>query len=249
MMSRCYNTKDKDYPSVGGAGVQVYPLWHKFEVFLVCLGERPDNTYLSRKDPRGNFTPENVWWKPKVSSRENRLYTIWRGVKRRANPDTQARNYRDKEVDMDPRWEDFFVFQKDMGEPPTDEHSIERIDNSLGYWPANCVWALPAQQQNNQDRNFWLEVGGERMTLSQWAEATGVPVALLTNRVAHLFDPPAPRKQRVIQKSAEGMFITEFLSAQDAAEKTGLRKATIQKCLSGGNATAGGFCWEYSKEQ
>ena len=40
-------------------------------------------------------------------------------------------------------------FAKDMGEKPTPYHTLDRIDNDLGYSPGNCKWSTPLEQSNN----------------------------------------------------------------------------------------------------
>ena len=47
-------------------------------------------------------------------------------------------------------WKDFSNFRKDMGERPSKEYTLDRIDNSKGYFPSNCRWADKCTQATNK---------------------------------------------------------------------------------------------------
>lgn len=81
---------------------------------------------------------------------DKRAFDSW--VKMRARVDGRVdieHRERYHGVDMDPRWDDFPAFFADMGERPWG-CTLDRIDNSKGYWPGNCRWATPKQQAANR---------------------------------------------------------------------------------------------------
>jgi hypothetical protein len=59
-------------------------------------------------------------------------------------------------ITIDQRWlgqNGFENFLKDMGKRPSLKHSLDRINNELGYAPENCRWATYAQQAVNRSNN------------------------------------------------------------------------------------------------
>lgn len=63
MIARCYNTAHEAYPNYGGRGIEVHRRWREsFAAFLEDMGERPYGKTLDRKDPNGNYEPDNCQW-------------------------------------------------------------------------------------------------------------------------------------------------------------------------------------------
>lgn len=82
--------------------------------------------------------------------------------------------YGGRGIEICERWrEDYRAFLEDVGRRPSPRHSIDRIDNNKSYYKENCAWRTPEEQLNNKSDNHWLEINGERRTISQWAKHVG----------------------------------------------------------------------------
>lgn len=68
------------------------------------------------------------------------------------------------------RWLSFEKFFADMGQRPSVDHSIERIDGTKGYYPENCRWATRVEQARNRSSNHLVEIDGEVKCVTEWAE-------------------------------------------------------------------------------
>ena len=66
--------------------------------------------------------------------------------------------------------------------------TLDRIDNNKGYSPDNCRWATMKEQSNNRRNNAHLVFRGERKTVTQWAEDTGISRNTLYKRLSNGWD-------------------------------------------------------------
>ncbi len=113
-------------------------------------------------------------------------YNSWREVKSRCyNPnDTGYHWYGGRGIGMCVRWhESFQEFLSDMGEKPSPEHSIERIDNDGDYEPSNCRWATTLEQGQNTRKTRLLTCNGETHGLREWARRLGVVHRTIARRL------------------------------------------------------------------
>lgn len=101
-----------------------------------------------------------------------REFEIWCSMKDRCDNENYHRfhDYGGRGIKVCERWKDSFTnFLEDMGRRPSDDHSIERIDNNGNYEPSNCIWGTTKIQARNHRRNVYFEHNGERMILTDWA--------------------------------------------------------------------------------
>lgn len=60
-------------------------------------------------------------------------------------------NYGGRGISICDRWRNSFEeFYKDMGDPPTIKHELDRINNDGNYEPGNCRWTTHTQQMKNR---------------------------------------------------------------------------------------------------
>jgi len=72
MRRRCLSEKASNYKYYGGLGIEICERWKKYENFLADMGERPEGKTLDRKDPYGNYTPDNCRWADAETQRANK---------------------------------------------------------------------------------------------------------------------------------------------------------------------------------
>lgn len=115
-----------------------------------------------------------------------KTYTAWQAMKRRCHTDYDARSehYQRRGITVCDEWiNSFETFLADMGNPPTKDHSIDRIDNDGGYCKSNCRWATATEQANNKTSNRKLTVNGTTKNLCQWANISGIDAPTIRRRI------------------------------------------------------------------
>lgn len=112
-------------------------------------------------------------------------YRIWLGMTQRCIQPKRKDypKYGGSGITICERWMKYENFLEDMGRRPSKDHSLERIDNSLGYFPENCKWATRFEQTRNRSSNRWLELNGVRMVITDWARSKGIHPGTLRHRL------------------------------------------------------------------
>ena len=118
-------------------------------------------------------------------------YYIWIAMKDRClNSNNKSyKRYGGRGITVCDKWKNSYAaFLKDMGNKPTPNHSIERVDNFKGYSPDNCIWATDKQQMNNTRVNRILTYKGESLTVAQWSDKLGIKQVTLNMRLFRGWD-------------------------------------------------------------
>jgi hypothetical protein len=119
-------------------------------------------------------------------TKASKVYSAWRSMKQRCSNQKNAfyKNYGGRGIKICERWKvSFENFFSDMGNPPSNDYSLDRIDVNGDYTPSNCRWATNEQQQNNKSNNVSIKFRGVEKTLAEWADSTGISYSALWHRV------------------------------------------------------------------
>lgn len=115
-----------------------------------------------------------------------KVYKTWRGIKTRCtNPNFRLFSYYGgRGIKVCERWQTFDNFLADMGEPPTDQHSIDRMDANGNYCPENCRWATDAEQGWNKRSTRFVDIGGILKPMAVWIREYGIGHGTVYKRMA-----------------------------------------------------------------
>lgn len=117
---------------------------------------------------------------------KSHAYNTWVGMKQRCynknNPSYP--DYGQRGIIVCDEWiNSFETFILDMGKKPSINHSIERVNNNLGYSKNNCIWATRKVQNSNKRSSLYFTYNGKTQTLNDWSEETEIKVDTLWMRI------------------------------------------------------------------
>lgn len=121
---------------------------------------------------------------------KTRIYHEWSSMRGRCKPSSQDANiYHDRGITVCKEWNSDFCAFYDwaMRNGYSDDLSIDRIDNDLGYCPSNCRWVTIEEQQSNKTNNLKVEYGGKEYCLRTLCAIIGFPYKTAYRRYKKMF--------------------------------------------------------------
>lgn len=100
----------------------------------------------------------------------------------------EYKDYAGRGITVCDSWLTFENFYNDM-KPFPDDLTLDRIDNSKGYYKENCRWATSKQQTRNTRKNLYITIDGVTNCLSAWAEISGIKYSTLLRRIKAGWEP------------------------------------------------------------
>lgn len=121
---------------------------------------------------RGGRHPDRPTDAKYARTSRNYLYSAWlKMIQRCTDPKHDAWEwYGGRGIFVCPKWlNSFELFVDDIGDRPSDRHSLDRRNNQMGYSPENCRWATAKEQAANRrarakERQNIIRVDGLSLT-------------------------------------------------------------------------------------
>lgn len=122
----------------------------------------------------------------KHKMKETRLYRIWTNMRARCRfPSVPCYgSYGGRGVTVCEEWQhDFLAFHSwAMANGYADDLTLDRKDTNGPYRPDNCRWVSRKAQANNLRKNVVLDINGEKHTMAEWADISGIKYTTIYQR-------------------------------------------------------------------
>lgn len=139
---------------------------------------------------RGNsITDRNGEKNPnyKHGLRNTKLFRIWSNMKNRCtNPNCEHFDrYGGRGITICDEWQKNFIafYEWSISNGYSDNLTLDRKNNDKGYSPDNCRWVTSKTQANNTSRCKFITIDGERKTMREWCDITGVNYNTARDRI------------------------------------------------------------------
>jgi len=137
----------------------------------------------------------------------SKIYNVWHDIVQRCNNKNNCnyKYYGGRGVSVCDRWLKFENFLEDMGEPPTNKHEIDRIENDLGYHKENCRWATRKNNNRNKSNNRLIHFQNKDWCFAELAEVYNI----CPNTLRHRLNKGLSIEQSILMNSQQGKRLKE----------------------------------------
>lgn len=168
--------------------------------------------------------------------KRGKAYGAWRHMQRRCydKSDPGYKNYGERGISVCSQWlASFQSFYDHIGPPPTQKHTIDRIDNNGNYEPGNVRWATRHEQAANTRQSKTVEINGELMTTKAWCRRLGIAYGVVKERMRRgMSRKDALTAPRELKKYIEIGGIRKKLA--EWMEQLGVTRKTLDERLKSG---------------
>ena len=108
---------------------------------------------------------------------DTKEYQSWKSMKGRCNrkTDKSYNRYGGRGIKVCDEWiNSFEKFYKDVGSPPSKNHTLGRIDNNGNYEYGNVRWETRSEQNRNKVNNVNITHNDETHIATDWANMLGI---------------------------------------------------------------------------
>lgn len=117
---------------------------------------------------------------------KTRIYHEWTSMRRRCKSTygKDSKTYYKRGISVCQEWENNFMsfYNWAIKNGYSDELTIDRIDNNLGYSPDNCRWITIEEQQRNKSNTVFITYKGEKWCLRTLCIKLGYPYKSIHGR-------------------------------------------------------------------
>lgn len=115
------------------------------------------------------------------------IHNSWAAMKSRCYNENDGKYYRygARGITVCNEWRfDFMAFYNwSMANGYSEELTIDRRNNDIGYSPENCRWTDYTTQARNRGSNVTVEYQGKKLCLQEWSEELGISWGVLRYRI------------------------------------------------------------------
>ena len=114
------------------------------------------------------------------------IYKVWASMKARCLTATHDawEHYGGRGITVCEEWMDYVAFRDwALSSGYKNGLVLDRKDNNGNYEPQNCRWATWVESNRNTRKNLWIECGGVRRILKDWAADSKLSESTISKRL------------------------------------------------------------------